>query len=189
MTTSFTKDWFTNKTPAWTEHVVPRVAHVPSARWLEIGSYQGRSALWTLTHVLQSPGSLLYCVDPFDAHQPYIDTWGDPSVDYVRVFDELVGWRPNVVKIVGRSQDVLPVLSGTHFHGAYVDGDHRERMVREDVRLLWPMLLPGAPCVFDDYGWEKDPGVKIVVDELLADSQKHARLLHAGFQAIVIKEK
>lgn len=186
-TPTFTRDWFTCKTPAWIEHVVPRVCQIPGARWLEIGSYQGRSALWTIENVLLGPGSLIYCVDVFEPRQPHLDTWGDPGTDYVEIFDALVGCRPNVVKLKGKSQDVLPSLRGTLFCGAYIDGDHREDVVRQDLRLLWPLLLPGSPCVLDDYGWDKDPGVQIVVDEFLADQANHARLLFADFQAILLK--
>jgi predicted O-methyltransferase YrrM len=188
MSPEFTRDWITGKTPAWIEHVVPRISPIPGARWIEIGCYQGRSALWTVEHVLRGADSLLYCVDLFDADQPWLDTWGDPSTDYVEIFRSRVGSLPRVIPLVGRSQDVLPILRETRFHGAYIDGDHRERIVRRDVELLWPLLLPGAVCVFDDYGWEKDPGVRIVVDELLADPSMRARLLFADFQAIVLKE-
>jgi hypothetical protein len=187
-TPSFTRDWFTTKTPAWIKHVVPRICQIPGARWVEIGSYQGRSALWTLENVLLGPGSLIYCIDVFDPRQPGLSNWGDPETNYVEIFDALVGYHPSIVKLQGRSQDVLPMLRGTKFHGAYVDGDHCERSVRADLQLLWPLLLPGAVCVFDDYGWE-DSGTKIVVDEFLADPQNHAQLLYKNFQAIVLKVK
>ena len=184
-TPPFTRDWFTTKTPAWVEHVVPRIRPISGARWVEIGSYQGQSALWTLENVLE-PGSLIYCIDVFEPRQPGLANWGDPETDYVEIFDARVGHRPDVVKLRGRSQDVLPMLRGTTFCGAYVDGDHRERFVRADLQLLWPLLRPGAVCVFDDYGWE-DPGTQVVVDELLCDPQKHAKLLFKDFQAIVLK--
>lgn len=187
MTTSaFTKDWFTNKISAWQEHVVPRLATIPGARWLEIGSYQGRSALWTLENVLQGPNSLLYCIDIFEPLQAGLETWGDPETDYVKVFDELVGSHPGVIKLKGRSRDILPILQGTMFDGAYVDGDHCEDSVRADLRLLWPLLRPGAVCVFDDYGWS-DPGTRIVVDEFLADPKNRVSLLYKDFQAILLK--
>lgn len=188
-TPSFTKDWFTMKTGAWLEHVVPRLRDVQDARWVEIGCYQGLSALWTLENVLRQPGSLIYCIDIFDPFQPGFETWGDPSTNYVEVFDAKVGCRHDVVKLVGHSHDVLPVLRGTRFHGAYIDGDHREYIVREDLRLLWPLLLPGSVCVFDDYEWNRDPGVKIVIDDFLKNPENGARLLFHDFQAIVLKEK
>lgn len=186
MTPTFTKDFFSTKTVAWTEHVVPRISKISNARWVEVGSYQGRSALWTLENVLRGPRSLLYCIDIFEPNQHGLETWGDPNTNYVEIFDSLVGCHPNVVKLAGRSRDVLPMLRGTGFHGAYIDGDHCEASVREDLRLLWPLLLPGAVCVFDDYGWE-DPGTQIVVDEFLGNPQNQARLLYKDFQAILLK--
>lgn len=183
----FTRDWFTSKIPAWLEHVVPRVSGVRGARWVEIGSYQGQSALWTLDNVLTGKDTLIYCIDVFEPRQFGIGTWGDPDTDYAEIFDARVGCRPNVVKLKGRSRDVLPALGGTMFNGAYVDADHCEESVRSDLKLLWPLLKPGAVCVFDDYGWT-DPGTRVVVDEFLQNPANHARLLHKSFQVIILKE-
>jgi hypothetical protein len=185
-TPTFTRDWITDKTPAWRDHVVPRISGLSGAKWIEVGSYQGRSALWTLDNVLLGPGSLLYCVDIFEPRQAGLERWGDPQTDYVEIFDALVGCRPNVVKLKGRSRNVLPVLQGTRFCGAYVDADHCEDSVRADLRLLWPLLIPGAVCVLDDYGFD-DPGTRIVVDEILANRRESAQLLHKGFQVILLK--
>jgi predicted O-methyltransferase YrrM len=37
----------------------------PRLRFLEVGSYEGRSAVWLLSNILTHPTSRLYCVDTF----------------------------------------------------------------------------------------------------------------------------
>jgi len=51
MTPVFTKDWFDRAIPIWKKYVMPLINTVPNARWLEIGSFEGRSAIWTLENL------------------------------------------------------------------------------------------------------------------------------------------
>jgi hypothetical protein len=62
----FTVDWFSHNVPRWTEQL-GAFAGRPDLRFLEIGSFEGRSAVWLLEHVLThetarllDPGSELY---------------------------------------------------------------------------------------------------------------------------------
>ncbi|KAG2438664.1 hypothetical protein HXX76_005211 [Chlamydomonas incerta] len=69
---AFTVDWITPHAHVWQQHIVPRLAGRPGVTALEIGCWEGRSALWLLAHVLTGPGSALVCVDPFElAHPPF----------------------------------------------------------------------------------------------------------------------
>ena len=59
----FSNDWFGPHESYWNEHLVGwGKAHGP-ANILEIGTYEGRSACWFLTHVMEHPESRLTCVD------------------------------------------------------------------------------------------------------------------------------
>eukprot|EP00198_Chlamydomonas_reinhardtii_P007168 XP_001696504.1 predicted protein [Chlamydomonas reinhardtii] len=69
---SFSVDWITPHAHVWAEHIVPRLAGRPDVAALEIGCWEGCSALWLLRHVLTGPGSGLVCVDPFEhVHPPF----------------------------------------------------------------------------------------------------------------------
>jgi predicted O-methyltransferase YrrM len=185
MRPTFSRDFMADKTGPWLEHVVPRFAGLPGRRWVEVGSYEGCSTLWTLDHVLTGLGSLIYCVDVFDSEKSMTSLWG--NTDYPRLFAENTADRPNVVALQGWSHEILPRLSMTRFHGAYLDGGHEESIVIRDLELIWPLLDLGAVVVVDDYGWEGSPGTKVAVDNFLRLRGAEARLLHASFQAVLLK--
>lgn len=180
---TFTTRWLDGLTRPWIEHVIPRLSQIPRASWLEVGSYEGQSALWTLDHVL-SRGSTITCVDFFDDNLPGLETWGKKG--YSDRFDANLAGRP-VRKIAGWSPQVLRDLfdQGERFHGAYVDGGHDEEIVARDLELVWPMLLQEAVMVCDDYG--SPSGVKPAADNFLAKNRHE--ILHVGYQIIVAKQE
>jgi len=184
-TPTFTSDWFTSKTPAWNDHVVPRLRDVQDARWIEVGSYEGRSALWTLDHVLTGPRSTITCVDVFSLNLPGIEYWGNK--DYPLLFDANTRGRANLIAVRGRSADVLPLLARRSFHGAYLDGDHGEGSVTQDLRLTWDLLLPGAVLACDDYGSVQHPGTRRAIDKFFSDPEIPHQVLFKDFQIIVLK--
>ena len=192
--TNFTSDWVTSNAPAWERHVVPALAGRARARWLEIGSYEGRSALWTLDHVLTGAGSTITCVDPWDS------VWLRRGQVEER-FDENTRSREGVVKHKGRSEDVLPTLPARSYDGVYVDGSHTLEDAYRDARLSLPLLLPGAFVIFDDYeGDVPDPwrgsqaasrpprpreyGVHEAADRFVAELGERITVLHAEWQLI-----
>jgi predicted O-methyltransferase YrrM len=184
MTSTFTADLFTDHIDNWNKHVVPHLQGVPNVRWLEVGSYEGRSALWTLDHILTGENSTLVCVDSWGP------LWLTPSTTEAR-FDENLADRRNVVKIKGASRDVLSTLPKCSFHGAYVDGSHAEDDAYQDACQVLPLLRPGALLVFDDYEGDLPPGkpqqfgVRQAVDRFLGEHRAEFRVLHRGWQAIL----
>ena len=47
----FTYDWFTSAVPVWTRVLAP-YAGQPEIHYLEVGVFEGRSAIWMLNNVL-----------------------------------------------------------------------------------------------------------------------------------------
>jgi hypothetical protein len=63
----FTADWFGWAPPVW-EQLVP---HLPdNKKFLEIGSYEGRSSVWTIEHMMEE-GSKLFCVDTWEGGEEH----------------------------------------------------------------------------------------------------------------------
>ena len=178
MTPRFTSDWFTWLVPSWKAHVVPRIHSIPNAQWLEIGSYEGRSALWTLEHVL-NPTSKITC----------IDIWGLKPHPYEKTFNSyLASYTKRLTKLKGNSRDILKTLPSESFHGAYVDGSHDESEVLHDAIETWRLTKPGAVIVFDDYASTEYPGVQLALDTFLKQPDIHFEILHKEWQVILLKK-
>lgn len=125
-------------------------------RMLEIGSWEGRSALFFLNYL---PRSRITCVDPFGGNvehhiNPYFAALALKSEAQ---FDANLGdFADRVEKIKGSSATVLPELgvAGRRFNFAYIDGSHVAADVYRDATLTWPLIDPGGWIMFDDYEWD-----------------------------------
>jgi hypothetical protein len=110
----FTADWFDLHIENWTRDLA-HIAGRPSVRFLEIGSHEGRAAVWLLRNVLTHDTARIDCVDVFD--EPAYTTRFDHNVK-VACADGKIN------KIVGRSQEVLRQLRIEHYDAIYVHGSH-----------------------------------------------------------------
>ena len=60
----FTRDWVSKKENNW-DRVLAEFKGKANVHALEIGSFEGRSAIWFLDNILTDPTSTLTCVDVF----------------------------------------------------------------------------------------------------------------------------
>lgn len=184
--TEFSKGWaawqsFVHRSAAWEKHVVP-VLKGKAVCWLELGSYEGRSAIWTLSNALTHPSSTITCVD----------MWGNSASE--RRFDAnlaAVHETARVVKIKSHWHQALRQLQGARFAGAYIDADHRAASVLTQSVLIWPLIEPGGIVIWDDYELRPDSEgvipVRTGVDAFLAAFEGKYQMLYKGWQVIVCK--
>jgi predicted O-methyltransferase YrrM len=177
----FTADTTSAHERTW-EACLSAFAGRPGVRMLEIGSFEGRSAIWFLQHVLTHPSSTLTCVDEW---------WSQAA--RVR-FDHnlrVVGVAARVRALAVRSLDGLPSLRGERFDVVYVDGCHAAPAVLMDAVLAWDLLLPDGVLIFDDYRWRPDlpPGERpeMAIDAFLRLIDGRYDLLHHSHQVIIRK--
>ena len=77
------------------------------------------------------------------------------------------GVKDQITLIRGFSVEVAESWAGPEIGFLFIDGDHKEDMVRADWEAWRSHLAPKAVVAFDDY--HKDyPGVRTVVDDLAA---------------------
>jgi predicted O-methyltransferase YrrM len=148
-------DWFSPCIPIW-ERLLADFATQPR-RVLEIGSHEGRSAIWMVEHKLQ-PGDLFVSVDIWKT--PPVE---ETTVPYEANFDHNMALvsakRPGItiVKRKGDSRVILPKLISEEgpesFDLIYVDGYHTAPYVLNDLVCAFTLCKVGGYIFCDDYLW------------------------------------
>ncbi len=132
------EDWFSGRLPEW---VVEPYKGKAGVSYLEIGLFQGGSALWMLENVLTHPGARLTGIDVFSGKLK--------EIFFANL--ELSGQAPKATVLNEPSRTALPKLSGQRFDIIYVDGSHYAPDALADAVLCWPLLKEGGVMVIDDY--------------------------------------
>ena len=179
----FTYDWFTSAVPVWTRVLAPYAGR-PETHYLEVGVFEGRSAIWMLNNILTHPTSTLTGIDLFP---------GDLKERYLANL-ELSGVAHKAITITGRSQVELRNLKPDSYDIIYIDGGHTGDMVLADAVLSWDLLKVGGLLIFDDYRWKMEeypaevrPGVSI--QAFITAYRNYLELVHLDYQAIVRKKE
>jgi hypothetical protein len=178
-------DWFTPNIPVWNT-VLGQFKDRPDLRYLEVGCYEGRSAVWMLENVLTEPSSALTCMDPFLEHFGGQIAKGR-FVSNVRT----AGGGDRLELIEGYSQVELRRLPLDSYDIIYIDGDHMASAVLEDAVLSWRLLKNGGLLIFDDYAWEhqREPPFRplIAIDFFTEVFRPQVEVVHRDYQLILKK--
>jgi SAM-dependent methyltransferase len=182
----FTRDAFTDKLPIWEKALEPFKGR-ENLRYLEIGLFEGRSALWMLEQVLTHATSKLVGIDPFG------DPYGVEDVEgrfYSNL--KLSGAEKRVEVIKGFPQIELRKLPLESFDVIYIDGSHRGLDVLEDAILSYRLLKNGGLLMFDDYLWHiKGPHKsrpQKAIEAFYYFYGEQFEIVHADYQVILRRE-
>ena len=166
-------------------------------RALEIGSWEGRSALFFLNFL---PRARLTCIDTFGGGQEH-RRHAARSAKMARIlrnverrFDaNTKRFKKRLEKIKSRSADALAKLGieNRRFDVAYIDGGHRAVEVYTDAALAWPLIVRGGIMIFDDYQYNLEqipldnpaPGI----DAFLTSIKGQYRIVHKKYQIAIVK--
>ncbi len=191
---SFTEDWFSWHIPQWVELMTMLPAH---ERFLELGSFEGRSACWLLDHGLSPTGELV-CIDTWTGGP---ELRGLPSEHVVGSYGRFC---QNIAAVKGEDQRVRVITGPTH-HGlaqlmetdreaydlVYVDAGHFAYQTLTDMVMAWPLLKTAGLMIVDDYTWSLDSPLhlrpKMAVDTWLACFHEQYTMVAMGLQVVVRK--
>lgn len=185
----FSSDWATSHFSIWRRVLAPLRGR--GTKVLEIGSWEGRSAIFFLNFLHDST---IVCIDTFAGgveHQTYA-----PFADQLPVIEQrfdrnLAAFGNRVEKIKSASVPALQQLAagGRQFDLAYIDGSHRRDDVMADSIHVWPLVPPGGIVIWDDYTWAPDAPPEErpqpAIDAFLKAHDGRYRLLAKGLQVIV----
>lgn len=183
----FTVDWFTYNIPVW-QQAMAEFQGKPSLRYLEVGVYEGRSAIWMLENVLTHPTATVTAIDLFDG--PYRERY------FANI--ERTGASDRVTSIASFSQLAMRELPLDSYDIIYIDGSHAKEDVLEDAVLAWRLLKEGGILIFDDYQWagsfvegtsdKPTDFPKTAIDAFLQCFADHLEVIHNAYQ-IVLRKK
>ncbi len=179
------KDWFIHNIPVW-DKVLDGIKGAPGIRYLEVGCFEGRSAVWMLENVLTHESASLTCIDPF------LPRFGG-GVTKNRFLSNvrLAGADDRLELIVGYSQIESRRLPLDSFDVIYIDGDHSAAAVLEDAILAWRLLRQGGLLIFDDYAWRPNWPLRgrprMGIDFFVEVFRPQVKVIHWDYQLILRK--
>ncbi|MCK5017781.1 MAG: class I SAM-dependent methyltransferase [Candidatus Peribacteraceae bacterium] len=194
---NYTQDWFDRCIPVWKKYL-SEFYDKPNLKFLEIGSYEGRSTCWLLDNILTAEGSTIHCFDLFEGCAAQ-GVWSEELYNRYDMSGVLVNFLNNTdvygnkVKLhIGVSQRLLRGLGGdAEYDFVYVDGSHIASDVLEDTVLAFRLLKSGGIMILDDYTWEffdsplRHP--KLGIDAFLSVYECQYEILHKDQQIILRK--
>jgi len=190
----FTTTWGLRHHSSWARILAPRREY--PMRILEIGSWEGRSALFFLNYL---PNSKIVCVDTFEGsieHRAW-PTWQREAQlrGVEKRFDRNLA--PFADRVEKRKEDSLTALGqlgieGKRFDLVYIDGSHLAVDVYRDGVLAWPLVASRGIVIFDDY--ERMVGPKqdwpqVGVDAFLGTVKEEHEELSRGRQIVIQKHR
>ncbi|TFK56260.1 glycosyltransferase family 8 protein [Heliocybe sulcata] len=146
------QDWFTFNIDTWRTlfNLVK-----PSPRILEIGSWEGRSAVFLLKELCADGGEVV-CLDHFDLMATAAGRERYRKLEHnltltgkkFSIIDEFS--VPGLMRLL--HEHIQSKSSG--FDWVYVDGSHEADDTFLDGELAWRLANKGAVIIFDDYHWD-----------------------------------
>lgn len=160
--------------------LVRLAAAVPSDRAIvELGSYRGKSTSYLAAGARDGNGAPVFAIDPWDlpgnpagrpSHafdSPHNRDVFEAQLRSVRLWSRVTPIQSFAVDVAAEWHHVhpgRPAWVGLLF----VDANHDADAIRADIEAWWPHMDPVAGVIaLDDIDTPKNPGVRVVADELL----------------------
>ncbi len=137
----FTNEWFSIEEIIARDKILGHLKGQPSLKYLEIGTFEGRSLFWMLDHILTAKSSRATCIDVAEK----------PVRARLKKNISLSGKKSAIKLISKTSFEGLIKLQGKLFDIIYIDAAHDMKSVIQDAVLAWPLLKSGGYLIFDDY--------------------------------------
>ena len=154
---------------------------------LEIGSYEGRSAIFFLKTF---PFSKISCIDTWrgsDEHSNYNFNIIEQNFDKNTFFYQK---NKRLKKIKDTSNNFFKKNS-ENFDLIYVDGDHASEQVSLDIINSWKILNKGGFLILDDYLWwyykELDKNPSSPINNFITNNLSEISFLKVWQQVIIKK--
>lgn len=184
----FTRDYFTHNIELY-QNNIDLLANKTSI--LELGSYEGRSAIWFYENLLADPGTIT-CVDCFtypNANCPQTASkLIEKSLRYnLACLPESDTKTVNLV-VMDSCQALCDFIQTKEsFELIYIDGSHTAPDALTDMVLSFRCLTEGGIMIVDDYEKQHESGVKLAADLFYKSHQDLLQIVDQDYQIIFQK--
>lgn len=196
---NFSADWFSHNISFWTstfkaagwEPAAPKII-------VEIGSFEGRSTIWSCKNLLHNAESRIFCIDTFGGSVEHNEKQKTNLFERFTNNIESAGVQDKVKIRRGESWRELARLTaeGIRPDFIYIDGSHQAPDVLSDAVLSFNLLKGGGLMIFDDYHWTIEPhgqedilnSPKLAVDMFISLYRRRMRLFAQSGHQIALRK-
>ncbi|MGA7325147.1 MAG: class I SAM-dependent methyltransferase [Rhodomicrobium sp.] len=185
---TFTENWFTDKIPFWTK-ILQEFRGKPDIKYLEIGTFEGRSALWLLENILTHPTSKIIIIDAF-------------KEDSYRTFTSNINLSGEANKfniLVGFSTEKIRELPLNSIDFAYIDGSGKGIVMLPDLVNTWNLVKVDGMIICSRYALDdglrkaldlkpKDPGPYEAIDAFLKLYKPYMKVLAFEENQVILRK-
>ena len=151
---NFTADWFTHNIPNF-EKCMAEIGE-QRKKFLEIGSYEGRSTCWLLQNGLDKDGGVIACIDPYPNMSEVEERFWGNIKEVIGSAQGIHAFKEPSYQALGEMIKFKEPYSFT-FDFIYIDGDHDPATTLTDACMAWGLLRQGGVMLFDDYEYPQEP--------------------------------
>ena len=159
---------------------------IKNIKWniLEIGSFEGSSAVYFSDNMLDHSEAELTCVDPFLSSDP-TTPFPMEGNDTMHLFINNISKSKNFQKIIFHRMysSEFYKKNTKKFNFVYVDGSHLIDDIKVDFNECLKIIELGGFLAFDDYLWG-DGSIKKCIDDLYEENKDKLKILGHGYQII-----
>ena len=163
---AFTNNWFDSNARGYWDHLIPELS---PTKMLEVGSYEGASAVYLIDKLAAHTPIELHCVDSWEGGVEH-NQGGAFAADMgsvesrfkhnVALSIEAAIYKPNLIVHKGFSDlSLARLIAGgatESFDFIFIDGSHQAPDVLSDAILGFKLLKIGGVMAFDDYLWSEN---------------------------------
>lgn len=192
-TPTYTQDWF---------HLGEKVLDMTLAPFkgkdnlvfMEIGSFEGRSAIWMLENILTGKNTGIICIDTFKGSEEFNEKNVGVEGLEQRFLSNMQPYQGRYEVIKGNSSDVLRTSDfDNKIDLVYIDGSHEASDVLTDLCLAYKLLKKGGYMVMDDYMWnynskplEKTP--KPAIDAFMTCYKGKVKAVQVTWKILILQK-
>lgn len=186
---SFKKNSFTDKVTAWTK-ILHEFKGKAGVHYLEIGTYEGRSALWVLENILTHPTAKLTVIDAFQENTQ------KTFMSNVK----LSGEAGKFTVLPGLSTEKIKEVPFNSVDFAYIDGSGKGIVMLSDLVHTWDLVKVGGMIICSRYSMTRplrralglrpeDPGPHEAIDSFLTMYGPYVSVVAMQGNYVVVRKK